>query len=303
MPTSVGHLDEHPAVRDRAPLAVEGEGVDHARAAVREVHRAAVQAPAEPVGDGEAVEHPLDPSLPVEPVEGSAPGTVVVGQRAGPEPALRIARGVVHPRPGRRDLCEAPQLAVGREAGEPQPRGQQPPLVVLDGRDRTDGPGHLVRANGDQGAVVGDEVAVDTAVQDVHAEELTPASVPAGPFAEEVLVGRAGDGSARCAGATRRASAGHSACSIARATRALPPDDPEADGGDDQDRDHEIVQAACSLSPPPSRPRFHDAPQRNVVSGRAAPGDARRPCRRPACRSPSGSPPSPAACGCRRPWP
>jgi hypothetical protein len=95
----LGHGDQDPAVGDRAPFGIEGERVDDTRAAVHQVHRGAVDAPAQAVGHRQAVEDQLGPTIPVEAVERSASGTVVIGQRAGLEPTLRIASATVHPSP------------------------------------------------------------------------------------------------------------------------------------------------------------------------------------------------------------
>ena len=133
---------------------------------------------------------------------------VVVGQRAGPEAALRVACAVVHPRPGRGHLGERAQAAVRAQVGEAPPGGEQPALVALDGRDRTDGPGDLVGAHRDESAAVGDPVAVDAPGQDVDPQQLSTARVPPGALPEQGLLGRAGEGGAgraRLAGATGQA--------------------------------------------------------------------------------------------------
>ena len=192
-----GHIDQHAAVGDRAPFAVERECMDHARAAVGEIHRAAVGAPAQSVRDRQPVEDQLGLSVPIEAVERSASDTVVIGQRARPEPALRIAGGVVHPGPGRGDVGEREQRAGRRQVGEAQTGGEQPPLVALDRRDCAHRSGHPIGANGNQIALGVDPIAVDVAGQDVHPQQFVPAGVPPGTFAELVLIGRAGNGVAR----------------------------------------------------------------------------------------------------------
>ena len=193
----LGKRDENPAVGDRAPLAVERERADRARAAVDEVHRGAVRAPAEPVRDRQAVEDPRDPAVPVEAVERAAALAVVVGQAAGPEPALRVAGGVVQPGSGRRDLGDGAPAPVRAQVDDVAPGGQQPAVVAVDRGDRADGSGDRVRRDRDQVAVRGDPVAMDTPGEDVHPQELIAPGVPAGALAERGLLRRAGDG---CAG-------------------------------------------------------------------------------------------------------
>src|SRR5579864_9250951 len=90
-------------VHDRAPAAevaggrVEVEGVDVGGAAIGQVHGRAVGAPADPVGDGQAGQHLRAAAVEVQPVQAASAGCLVVGHGAGPEPALRVTRPVVHP--------------------------------------------------------------------------------------------------------------------------------------------------------------------------------------------------------------
>jgi hypothetical protein len=112
-------------------------------------------------------QHHLGPSVFFQAVQGSPASVLVVGHRAGPESPLRIARTVVHPSSGRRDLLEHARRAVRPQVDEGLPGRDQPAVVTLDGCDRTDGPGHRVGAHGDESSLVVDSVAVHASGEDV----------------------------------------------------------------------------------------------------------------------------------------
>ena len=76
---------------------VEVERADVTGAAVGEVHRGALGAPADPVGDRQAGQHLRAAAVEFEPVQGPGARCFVVGHGAGPEPPLRVASPVVHP--------------------------------------------------------------------------------------------------------------------------------------------------------------------------------------------------------------
>jgi hypothetical protein len=79
-------------------------------------------------------EHRPRLSVAIQPIERSATG--MVGLRDGPEPVLRIASGIVHPRPWRGDLGEQAQRAVRGQVDEAEAGCQQPTLVALHRRYR-----------------------------------------------------------------------------------------------------------------------------------------------------------------------
>ena len=79
-------------------LGVEAERVHDAWAAVGEVQRVPIGAPIQPVGDREPLKHQRDLTSAVEPVQRPASDAVIVRERAGPEPAARVARTVIEPR-------------------------------------------------------------------------------------------------------------------------------------------------------------------------------------------------------------
>jgi hypothetical protein len=127
----------------------------------------------------------------VEPVEAAAAGAVVVGLRAGPEPALGVARRVVHPRPRGGDVGDRVQRAIQGQAGEAAVGGEQPALVAEHRCDRADRARHAVAADRDQGPVVLDAISVDPPGEDVDSQQLATPGVPPSPLAEFVLVCRA----------------------------------------------------------------------------------------------------------------
>jgi hypothetical protein len=190
----LGHRDQHPTTSEGAALGVEGERAHDAGAAVGEVHRATVGAPAQTIGDGEVAQHQPGAPVAIESIERPAERPVIIGQRASPEAALGVARRVVHPGARRCDVGDPLQRALGRQVGEAPASGQQPPLVAVDGRHRADGPGQAVAPDGDEAPVIADPVAVEAAGEDVDAQELAVLGVPASPFAEDRLAGRARDG-------------------------------------------------------------------------------------------------------------
>ena len=71
-----------------AVLDFEGRGIDV-------VHRRLVRAPAEAVGDGDAVEHGADAVIGIKAVHAAAGGVFGYRHGAGPEPALWVAFAVV----------------------------------------------------------------------------------------------------------------------------------------------------------------------------------------------------------------
>ena len=137
------------------------------------------------------LEHLVDASVALEPVEGAAALVVVVGQAAGPQPSLRVTRRVVHPCPRRGDLGHVAQHAVRGQVCKPSPSCEEPSLVTLDRRDRADRARQAVVANRYERPVVADRVAMHAPGQDVHPQQLAPATIPSGALAEHVLFGRA----------------------------------------------------------------------------------------------------------------
>ena len=196
-PGVLGHGDQDPASRDGAAAGVERERMDHPRAAVHQIHRVPVRAPAQSVGDRQSVEHELGPSVSFEPVERATSLVVVVGQRPAPEPALGIAGAVVHAGPGRCNLGDHPMGAVGRQVHEAAPRAEQPAFVALHGRDHPDRPRQLVDPDALQRTVVADPAAIDAPGEDVDRQHLVPAGVPPNALTKVGLLGGAADSAGR----------------------------------------------------------------------------------------------------------
>ena len=169
------------------------------------------------------------PAIAVEAVERPASRTVIVSQRACPEPALRIARAVVHPGPRRSDLGDPARRAVRTQVHEPAAGSEQPALVAVDRCDRADGLADVVGADRNEVAVVVHAVAVDASSEDVDVQQLVAAGIPARPFAELGLAGRAGDGTAvhdRLHDALRHAAVDASSFAIGAriACESIPPE-------------------------------------------------------------------------------
>src|SRR6266545_1953856 len=67
--------------------------------------------PADAVGDGQAGQHGRAGAVELQPVERARPGRFIVGHRAGPEAALRVAGPIVHPQIARRRCQAGPDAA------------------------------------------------------------------------------------------------------------------------------------------------------------------------------------------------
>ena len=164
---------------------VEVERVDARRAAVGEVHRGALRAPADPVGDGQVGEHGGAAAVQLQAVQGPGARRLVVGHRAGPEPTDGVARAVVHPhvgapRLGLSQLVHHAELVDVDVAGA---RGEHPPTGGRRG-DRAhvaiEGDG-LLRHQEAVGVELG---AVEAGAEDVDPQQLVGLGVPARSFGE-----------------------------------------------------------------------------------------------------------------------
>src|SRR4029450_1708240 len=176
-------MHQQAVVGDDASFWIEAERVDDAWAAVSEIHDAAVRAPAHSVGDGEAIQHQLDLSTALQPVERAAPWMLIIGERACPEPTLWIAGGIIHPRALRCDLGNEVKCAVRAQIADVPTRSKQPTLIVLDRSDGSNGPRDVMGAHRGEPTVVVDLVAVDPATEYVDVQQLLISVVPSGGLA------------------------------------------------------------------------------------------------------------------------
>src|SRR6185436_20677593 len=117
-------------IGDRAVVRIEPERMDHAGGGVDEIHRAAVRTPAEPVGDRQPTHDQLSLSGVIESIERSATSTLIMGQSAGPEAALRIASGIVHSSVFWCDLRHRAHRAVRAKVAEAACGGKQPTVIT-----------------------------------------------------------------------------------------------------------------------------------------------------------------------------
>src|SRR5262249_34283453 len=90
-----GNCRKAPPRTERAALAIKIVGINPALESVREIERAAVDTPVDPIGDDEADLEPLDREIRVEAVEMTRALLLLVIHAAGPEATRRIDLAVV----------------------------------------------------------------------------------------------------------------------------------------------------------------------------------------------------------------
>src|SRR6202158_5794575 len=102
------------------------------------IHRGAVNAPVDSVGDRDAVDHAGRASFHVEAVERGRAGRLVICHRAGPEATRRIAPAIVEPpaRSSLGDSGDAPSWTVADHPEAILQRGDEAALRAW--RDRSD---------------------------------------------------------------------------------------------------------------------------------------------------------------------
>ena len=122
--------------------------MDHAGEGVDEIHRAAVRTPPEAVGDRQPAHDQLSVAGAIEAVERSGASALIMGHRAGPEPTLRIACGIVHPSSGRCHVSHRAYFAVRAKIAEALFSGEQPTPIAGDRGNRPHGAGHVILATG-----------------------------------------------------------------------------------------------------------------------------------------------------------
>ncbi len=129
----------------------------------------------------------------IEAIERCAASALIMGNRAGPEPTLRIAGGIVHASSRRCHLSQRAQLALRAKVAEAPLRREQQALIVCDRGNRPHGARHLVRLNGHHNAVLNNPVAKDPPNKNVDSEQLASPGVPPNTLAELALLRRAGN--------------------------------------------------------------------------------------------------------------
>ena len=173
---------ERTALGDLTRAEVEVERIDPIGHRVDVVHRPAVERPADPVRDGDVLEHAIEPLRARVAVERAAAGGVVERQAPDPEPSGCIADAVVHPQPlAVRDLDQrAHGFVVQIDHGQTACEGDQDGAVARRGG----GADPVVEQNR---AIVAARwiEEVQAAALDVDPEQSSGRGIPAWTFAQQ----------------------------------------------------------------------------------------------------------------------